>query len=130
MNPLLIRAAVAAAVVAVAFGTGWKVNDWRRDSLDLAVVEAAEKGAQASREASIAAIQGLGKVYVPIKGGVEREIRTEIRYRDCVHTDSAWGLLDKAYQAAGGEPFFGGTGLSDAAPSGGSDVRGDDSRTD
>lgn len=115
VNPWVV---VGGAVVLFVSGAtaGWKVNSWRHDSQDLAIERAAEKAGTAATTAAVEVIKTLRPQFTTINRGVERETFTEIRYRECRHTDTAWGLLDKAYQAAGGEPFGSRTGVPAATP--------------
>ena len=116
MNQLILAAIAAAALTAGSFTAGWRVNSWRHDSQELAIKEAAEKAGTAATDAAVVVIKTLRPQFTTINRGVERETFHEVRYSECRHTDAAWGLLDQAYQAAGGKPFGGGAGLPAAAP--------------
>lgn len=116
MNQLILAGVGAAVIAGGAFTAGWRVNAWRHDSQELAIQQAAEKAATAATAAATEVIKGLRPQFTTINRGVEREVRTEVRYSDCVHTDAAWGLLDRAYQAAGGEPLGDRAGLPATAP--------------
>ncbi len=124
MNPYVLIG--GAALIAIGSATaGWKVSNWRHDSQDLLIERAAAKGAEVATNVAASAIQSLGTQYIPIKGGIQRETRIEPVYINCEHTPAAWGLLDRAYQAAGGEPFPSGAGVPTSAPSTGPELRGD-----
>lgn len=104
---LIGRIAVPVLVLGLTFATGFKVANWRRDSMELAVVEAAEKGAVASRAAIVDAVQELQPKFVTINRTVERETRVEPRYLDsaCSHTDGVWLQISAAYEALGYPPL-------------------------
>lgn len=104
---LIARIAVPVLVLGLTFATGWNVANWRRDSLELAVVEAAEKGAVASRAAIVSAVQELRPKYTTINREVQRETRIEPRYlsADCEHTDAVWVQISAAYEALGYPPL-------------------------
>lgn len=129
---LYLAGAVAAATLVGGFTAGWKVNSWRHDSQALAIEKAAAKAGESATQAATKAIQSLRPVYTTINKGIEREFRNEVRYTsaDCSHTPESWRLLDSAYQAAGGEPFSGGTGVPVAAAAPRSDFRRNDTRAD
>jgi hypothetical protein len=95
------------ALLAVTFATGWKVANWRRDSMELAVMDAAEKASAASRDAIVSAVQELRPKYVTINRKVEHETRIEPRYlsADCEHTDAVWLQISAAYEALGYPPL-------------------------
>ncbi len=107
---------LAALLIAGSFYGGWSVNGWHRDSQALIIERAADKAGQKATDAVVEKIGTLRPQFTTIQGKVEREIFTDIRYRDCVHTDVTWGLLDSAYQAAGGKPFGSGTGVPAPTP--------------
>ena len=100
-------AIVAVLIAGTSFAAGWRVNGWRIQSEAASVEQAAAKAGQAATDAAVAAIKEIRPVYQTITRQVERETRIEPRYVDpgCAHTDVTWGLLDSAYQAAGGQPF-------------------------
>jgi hypothetical protein len=104
---LIGRIAAPVLVLALTFATGWNVANWRRDSLELAVVEAAEKGAVASRAAIVDAVKELQPKFVTINRTVERETRVEPRYLDsaCSHTDDVWLQISAAYETLGYPPL-------------------------
>lgn len=112
VNPLVPLAAGVAVTVA-GFVAGWQVNGWRIKAEAASVEQAAEKAGDKATAAAVAAIKEIRPVYQTITRQVERETRIEPRYVDpgCAHTDATWGLLDSAYQAAGGQPFGDRTGL-------------------
>jgi hypothetical protein len=116
MNQLAVAGIGAVVIAAGAFGAGWRVNSWRHDSQKLAIEQAAEKAGHAATTAATDVIKGLRPQFTTINRGVERETRTEIRYTECRHTPATWGLLDSAYQAAGGEPFGDRAGVPAPAP--------------
>lgn len=123
-----------ASVVLFAGGiaTGWRVNNWRHDSEQLKIEQTIEQGAAAAATAAVDAIKSNRPIYTTINKGIEKEFRSEVRYTspDCSHTPESWRLLDRAYQAAGGEPFGSGAGLPTSTPTTGRDVRGDDTGAD
>lgn len=131
--PQLAIAAIAALVIAAgAYGAGWKHAQNSRDSEQLHIEQAAQKAGEKATEAAVTAIKGLRPQFTTINKGIEKEIRSEVRYTspDCSHTPESWRLLDSAYQAAGGEPFSGGAVVPDAAAAAGPNTRGNDSRAD
>jgi hypothetical protein len=71
------------------------------------------------------AIPKIRVTYTTIQQPLQKEFHNEVRYAsaDCSHTDTAWGLLDRAYQAAGGQPFGDPARLPAATPAAGPDVR-------
>ena len=111
MTSLYIRIGIFALLAVSCFATGYKVSSWRHDSVAYGLQQAAEKASQAATEAAVAQIKQLRPQFHYVTNEIQRETQTEVRYRECVHTPAAWGLLDDAYQAAGGEPFGSGTGL-------------------
>lgn len=131
MNQLLIAGIGAVVVATGAFTAGWKTSNWRHDSQDLAIAEAAQKAGDAATMAATDILKSLRPQFTTINRPLEKEYRSEVRYTsdDCSHTDPAWGLLDRAYQAAGGEPFGDRPGLSDAAAATGQNAGGDDTST-
>jgi hypothetical protein len=120
VNPY-VPALVAVLIAGASFGAGWRVNGWRIKAEAASVEHAALLAGQAATEAAVAAIKEIRPVYQTITRQVEREIRVEPRYVDpsCSHTDTTWGLLDSAYQAAGGKPFGSGAGLPESSGPGG-----------
>ncbi len=124
--PYVALAAVLALAGAYAYGR----HDGRQ--IESAAQAKAEAVAEASRDAMIAAaveaMKTIRPVYTTINKGLEKEFRSEVRYTspDCSHTPESWRMLDTAYQAAGGEPFAGGSGVSAPASPAGPDARGDD----
>jgi len=50
MNPLAIKAIATAVILALAFGTGWKVKGWKDDSVKLAQAEAVQNAVDAFHE--------------------------------------------------------------------------------
>ena len=109
-------ALVAVLIAGTSFAAGWRTNGWRIKAEAASVEQAAQLAGQAATDAAVKAIKEIRPVYQTINRQVERETRIEPRYLDpgCSHTDAAWGLLDSAYQAAGGEPFGDRAGLPDA----------------
>lgn len=69
-------------VVAVAFACGWVAADWRRDSLELAISNAAQAAGNESRQAMQAVASESGRALEnkleAIRDGQPKEIRTEI----------------------------------------------------
>jgi hypothetical protein len=121
-------AGLAAVIIAVGgFSAGWRVNGWRIDAAQKKADDVEQRATAAATTAAVDAIKNLRPQFTTINKGVERETRTEVRYTgpDCSHTPTAWGLLDSAYQAAGGQPFAGRTSLPTPATAAGSDVRSD-----
>lgn len=90
------QAIVAALIVAAAFASGWKVNEWRNDASDLKAQQAAEKGAAAATTAAVDAIKGIEVRYVPIKTKAEVITREVPVYRDCLHTDDGLRVVNEA----------------------------------
>jgi hypothetical protein len=117
MTPQAYIAGAAALILAGGgFLAGWKGNNWKRDSQELAVIEATAKGAEAAKVAVVDAIKDLRPIYRTIQGKVERETITVPVYRDCVHTDATWRLLSDAYEALGTGPFPDRDSLPAASP--------------
>lgn len=114
MNPILPVLA-GAVLAALGFASGWQVNGWRLQAESAKVEQAAERAGKAATDAAVAAIKEIRPIYQTINKAVERETRIEPRYVDagCSHTDGAWGVLDAAYQAAGGAPLGDRTGMPD-----------------
>lgn len=106
MNPYVILGSTAVLLVG-GFTAGVKVEQWHRDSEQKAIQEAADKAGKAATDSAVTAIQGLRPVFTTINKGTEKEFHNEVRYTspDCSVTAPVWSLLDRAYQAAGGEPF-------------------------
>ena len=110
---LYLAGAVAALTLAGGFTAGVKVANWRNDSQALAIEKAAQKAGESATQAAVTAIAGIRPVYQTINKGIEREFHNEVRYTspECSHTPESWRLLDRAYQAAGGQPIGGGAGV-------------------
>jgi hypothetical protein len=124
VNPYIVGVS-ALVLFSGGLTTGWKINGWRHDSQRLAIEQAAAKAGEAATMAAAEAIKQLRPVFTTINRPLEKEIRGEVRYisSDCSLTPPVWSLLDRAYQAAGGQPFTSGTGLPDAGTASGSDPR-------
>jgi hypothetical protein len=101
INPQI---AIGAALVAIGFGSGWAVNGWRHDSIQLAVDSAASAMADLTRkqiaglatelEAKIASGVVTQRI---IERGVIKEIRkNEIVYRNVCITDDGRMLINSA----------------------------------
>ena len=104
--PSSAQIAIVAVVVSAAFGAGWKVNDWRRDSIEQSATKAAQKVATENREfiANAAAelesklASGVVRQRI-IERGVVKEIRNnEIIYRNVCITDAGRVLINDAAQ--------------------------------
>lgn len=108
MTDARIRLALAAALLAAAFGAGWQVHAWRTDAQRLAA-ERADQAAQAQARAAVgheaerfeAARQAIGAEARTITREVDRVIQTPA-YRsgspDCLDAD---GLRQLAAAIAG-----------------------------
>lgn len=127
MNQFVLAGIAAVVVAGGAFTAGWRVNDWRHDAQDLRDAKLTEKIAAAATDAAVAAIKGNRPIYTTINRALEKEFRSEVRFTspDCSHTPESWGLLDRAYQAAGGEPFSSGASVPVAPAPAGPDARRD-----
>lgn len=91
---------IAGAVLcALAFGSGWKVNQWRNDSADAKATAAIEKAATAATDAAVEAIKGIEVKYVTIKQRAETVTREVPVYRDCMHTDDGLRVVNQALSA-------------------------------
>lgn len=91
---------IAGAVLcALAFVSGWKVNQWRNDSADAKAAAAVEKAATAATDAAVAAIKGIEVKYVTIKQRAETVTREVPVYRDCMHTDDGLRVVNQALSA-------------------------------
>jgi hypothetical protein len=104
VNPWLVVGG-AAALFGGGLATGWRANGWRHDSQQLVIERAAQAAGEKAATAAATAIGGLRPQFTTINKGIERETIYEPVYRDCQHSDATWGLLDQAYQAAGGQPL-------------------------
>ena len=101
MNPQI---AIGAALLAVGFGTGWMVNDWRHDSIELAANSAAAISADLTREQIAGLATELESKLASgvvtqriIERGVIKEIRTnETVYRNVCITDTGRVLINDA----------------------------------
>lgn len=104
MIPFNYQLAIGAALVALGFGAGWQVNDWRHDSIQLAADSAAVMVADLQREqiasfateleAKIASRVVTERI---IERGVIKEIRNnEIVYRNVCITDAGRLLINSA----------------------------------
>jgi hypothetical protein len=93
VSPHLIAGAV---IVAVAFFSGWKVNGWRITSAQKKADEVELRATKAATDAAVDAINGLGKIYVPIKGKAEVITHEVPVYRDCVHDPRGLHVVNQA----------------------------------
>ena len=100
--PSSIQIAIVAVVVSAAFGAGWTVNDWRRDSIEQSATKAAQKVATENRKfiANAAAelesklASGVVRQRI-IERGVVKEIRNnEIIFRNVCITDNVRLLIN------------------------------------
>jgi hypothetical protein len=94
-------------LLVLTFATGFKVANWRRDSMELVVAQAAEASGAASRSSIVSVVQKLRPVYTTINRKVEHETRIEPRYHsaECEHTDAVWLQISAAYEALGYPPL-------------------------
>lgn len=97
----LITAIVAACALAALIGSyAFGRHDGR--SMEIASQVKAEEFAKKVEEASLrgaaTAISQIKVNHVTIKGRVEREVRVEPRYLECVHTDATLRLLNDALE--------------------------------
>jgi len=122
---LYLRLGSYLLLAVLAFGVGWKVCNWRHDSLQLAVTQAAEKAGEAAAVNIVGAIQALRPKYTTIRNEVQRETRIEPRYvaAECQHTDAVWVQISAAYEALGYPPLSG-VGLPKPSPASGPDTGG------
>jgi hypothetical protein len=111
MLPLLLKLRAlpwrligVAALSAGAFLTGFKVNDWRRDSVELAVMLAAEKAGEKSRNAAVTAIEGIEVRNVTIRQRAETVIREVPVYRECRHDGRVFDDINQALAEPGSDP--------------------------
>jgi hypothetical protein len=102
--PSNLQLAIGAGLLAVGFGGGWVVNDWRHDSIQLAADSAAFAAADLTREqiAGLATeleskIASSVVTHRIIERGVIKEIRTnETIYRNVCITDAGRVLINEA----------------------------------
>jgi hypothetical protein len=121
MTKLEIYAIVAVLFMAGSFATGWKVNGWRINAQAKHDEQLVAKASDAMTTVAVDAIGKIKPTFTTVNKGFEKEFHSEVRYTspDCSHTPESWRLLDRAYQAAGGEPFSGDAGVpAPAAPAG------------
>ncbi len=97
MNPYLIGGA-SLFLFAGGATLGWKVNNWRHDSLELAV----QKGAEAATLASVDAIKDIRIQRVTVRQELEREIRLQPVPAVCDLSDGLFDTLNKAITGEGG----------------------------
>lgn len=111
--PLTIYAVIALALLAVGFGAGWRVNEWKEGAAKVAAVEKAQalQAAEQRRaddisqrfEAKLAKFRVVQKTfYNEVKNETQQTV-----YRDCVVPDTGRVLLDRAItsaNAAAGQP--------------------------
>lgn len=119
---LYLAGAVAVATFTGGIYVGVKTTNWHRDSQELAITQAAAKAGEAATTAAVEQIKNLRPQFTTINQPLQKELHSETRYvsGDCAHTDAVWGLLDRAYQAAGGQPFSDRASLPTSAPAAGS----------
>lgn len=92
------------ALLAVTFGTGWNVANWRRDSMELAVVEAADRASAASRASAVKAIGKIEVRNVVIRQQAETITREVALYRECVHDPRGLQAVNAALAEPGSDP--------------------------
>jgi hypothetical protein len=100
---LIAKLAVPALVLALTFATGFKVANWRRDSLELAVVEAAERAATASRASAVKAIGEIEVRNVTIRQRAETITREVPVYTQCVHDPRGLQAVNSALAPPGSD---------------------------
>lgn len=107
MNPY-----IAIGFVALVFAGGWQSRSWYEDSKDLASAQAIDKSREVMRELAgevskntEQAIKGIRVENRNIYNEVQREVRENTVYRDCVVPDGGLQLINKARdRAAAGKP--------------------------
>lgn len=100
--PTNLQMVIGAVVVSAAFGAGWTVNDWRRDSIEQSATKAAQKVAtdnkkfiaNAAAELESKLASGVVRQRI-IERGVVKEIRNnEIIFRNVCITDNVRLLIN------------------------------------
>ncbi len=92
-----IQLIAGAVLCALAFLSGWKVNQWRMDSADAKAEAAAQKAASAATDAAVTAIKGIEVKYVTIKQKAETVTREVPVYGPgCSHTDDGLRVVNEA----------------------------------
>lgn len=94
MIPVWIYAAVAAVLLAMGFGSGYKVESWHRDSLEQAAIQKAEKQVEAEATKQAAASQALETTkeqahvqYVTITKTVDKIVERPVYRNVCLDPD-------------------------------------------
>jgi Tfp pilus assembly protein PilO len=100
---LIGRIAVPVLVLALTFATGWNVANWRRDSLELAVVEAADRAATASRASAVKAIGEIEVRNVTIRQRAETVVREVPVYTECRHDPRGLQTVNSALAEPGSD---------------------------
>lgn len=104
MNAALLSAAVAAAL---AFGSAWKIQDWRHDAAERARQEdAAERARLAARKTDVAAVsheefkERERVVYQTITETVDRIVERPVYRNVCLDTSGLRALADAIHGRA------------------------------
>lgn len=87
-----IYAGILAFVVATSFLAGWKTNGWRHDAEYLARME----GGRIALEKTADELAKLKVTNTTIKQEVQTHVIEKPVYRDCVHDDTTFRLLNDA----------------------------------
>jgi hypothetical protein len=90
-------------LLAVTFATGWNVANWRRDSMELAVMDAAEKAASASRASAVKAIGEIEVRNVTIRQRAETVVREVPVYTECRHDARGLQAVNSALAPPGSD---------------------------
>lgn len=110
---MMMQLIIGAIALAVAFGGGWTVRDWKAGADEAAalkqIAENYDKAVNANAEASEKLEKSLGKlrpIYRTINNEVQREVVENTVYRDCIVTADGVRIINRAVQAANnpGEP--------------------------
>ncbi len=99
-------------LLVLTFATGFKVANWRRDSMELVALEVAEKAGAASRESAVKAIGKIEVRNVVIRQQAETVVREVPLYNDCRHDPRGMQAVNSALAAPG--PDSGGVPGPDA----------------
>lgn len=92
LSTLTIQLIVAATIATVSFGAGWNVNGWRYKADRAAQME----GANRALEATAKELAKLDIKQITIKQEVQKHVIEKPVYRECVHDDDTFRLLNNA----------------------------------
>lgn len=89
MNQLVLAGLAAAVLTAGAFTTGWRVNEWRRDSQELSNRDVEDR-------ATAAAVEAIKDIKIQ-RTTIRQELEREIHYQPAVgaECDISVGVFNK-----------------------------------